>query len=370
MDLKEIIIKKIKEKGPVPFRDFMEMALYFPNLGYYIKEGRTIGKRGDFFTSPFISSAFGAMIGRQLEEIWQQMGGEFTIVEFGGGTGLLCYDILKHLKNNPVFYDCIQYIIIEQSPVLRRLSQKYLPEKVIFLDDTEKLGSFQGCILSNELFDNFPVHKITMEGGRLMEIFVDYRHGFREILKPPGNLIMDSIESMQIQIPEGCQTEICLDALSWYGKISHCLKKGYIITIDYGYLVEELFHRIKNQETIRCYYQHQMNRDPYARIGEQDITADVNFSALSYWGALHGFEFSGYVNQGGFLRALGLIPYLMDMEDSEENKRFAFNTLLNQMGAKFKVLFQRKAIAYTHLQGLSFEKPTEKITFSPVSALS
>ncbi len=363
MDLKEIIIQTIKERGPVSFRDFMDMALYFPELGYYASLKPAIGKRGDFFTSPYVSGAFGAMIGRQLEEIGQQCSGKFTIVEFGAGTGLLCHDILEYLKCNSEFYQNIQYIIIEKSTALRQQSQKYLSEKVIWLDDIEMTDPFNGCILSNELFDNFPVHKISMERGTVMETFVDYSNGFFEVQQPADTSIASDIESMQLKIPEGSFTEICMDARPWYNKISGYLKKGYVISVDYGYQKEELIQHSKSQGTIRCYYQHQINREPYTRIGQQDITADVNFSVLNYWGSRSGFEFAGYVSQGRFLRALGLVPYIAGQKDTEENKRFAVNTLLNQMGNKFKVFIQRIGLPFQHLLGLNFEEPVERKSF-------
>ena len=361
MGIADIIIQKIKENGPIPFNDYMDMALYYPDLGYYSSASNRTGKKGDFFTSPYISSAFGAMIGRQLEEIWQQTGGKFTIVEFGSGTGILCHDILQYIRNqHQEFYDNLQYILVEKSDFFRKQSQKYLSEKVSWCNDIEALEPFRGCVISNELFDNFPVHKVSMEGGQIMEAFVDYQGGFREIIKPAEIKIVKFINSLRMKIPEGCSTEICLDAAGWFRKISNRLIKGYLITIDYGYLTEELFNQEKSRETIRCYFKHQVNGDPYIRVGEQDITADVNFSALNFWGSLSGLEFTGFVDQGRFLRALGLVPYLTNMEETEENKRFALNVLLNEMGNKFKVFIQRKELPYKHLLGLSFEQHVEK----------
>src|ERR1700716_3338525 len=102
MELSEIIKQRIKMEGPISFRDFMEMALYYPGLGYYTSKQDIIGCNGDFYTSSNLTEVFGAMIGKQLEEMWRLTGEEeFTIVEFGAGTGALCHDILDYLKGNP-----------------------------------------------------------------------------------------------------------------------------------------------------------------------------------------------------------------------------------------------------------------------------
>ena len=364
MDLKNIIIQKIKAEGPISFRDFMDMALYYPDHGYYTSAKHIVGKRGDFFTSPYISSAFGAMVGRQIEEFSKQMNGPFTIVEFGAGTGLLCHDILEYLKLNPTFYHSLRYVIIEKSPVARRLLQKYLPEKVIWMDRPENLGQFQGCILSNELFDNFPIHRIVVKDREIKEIFIDFQSEFYELLKPAGPDITDNLKLSDTTSPRTIYSEFCLDASEWFRNISGHLNKGYIISIDYGYPGSDLCNLTADQNTLRCYHNHQVNDNPYQEIGDQDITADVNFYTLHHWGRQNGFEFDGFVNQANFLRALGFVPYLSEMNDSEENKKFAMNTLINRMGIAFKVLIQRKGLDHMPLRGLSLASPF----FTPANA--
>src|SRR3970040_1230612 len=131
MLLSEIIIERIKKEGPLSFRDFMEMALYYPELGYYNSKKDKIGSEGDFYTSANLTAAFGAMIGRQIEEMWLNLEKKpFTIVEYGAGTGLLCHDILDYLKNNNFLYDNLNYCIIEKSSNMREIQKKYLLEKV------------------------------------------------------------------------------------------------------------------------------------------------------------------------------------------------------------------------------------------------
>ena len=117
MPLSEIIKEKIRKNGPIAFQDFMEMALYYPQLGYYSSDRNKIGTNGDYYTSTDLSAVFGAMIGRQLEEMWYLTGQEaFTIVEYGAGTGAFCHNLLDYLKNNRPFYERLRYCIIEKSP--------------------------------------------------------------------------------------------------------------------------------------------------------------------------------------------------------------------------------------------------------------
>src|ERR1700748_325981 len=98
MSLPDLIIGRIRHEGPLPFRDFMNMALYYPGEGYYNSDRLKIGPSGDFYTSAYLTGLFGEMLAVQLEEMWQMLGrGPFTIVEYGAGTGLLCRDILPRL---------------------------------------------------------------------------------------------------------------------------------------------------------------------------------------------------------------------------------------------------------------------------------
>jgi len=177
MQAAEIIVQKIKENGPIPFCDFMEMALYHPVSGYYLSERPKVGRAGDFYTSPCMTRVFGAMIGRQIEEMWTQIGPPFTIVEFGGGSGLLCLDILEYLKKNPVCFRDLHYIIVEKNQNLPLINDFHFHGKISRLTQLQESGKFQGCVLSNEFFDNFPVHRLSMQ-DQLMETWVDFKEGF------------------------------------------------------------------------------------------------------------------------------------------------------------------------------------------------
>lgn len=284
MTLVEIIIQKIKQQGPISFQDFMEMSLYDPDRGYYTSPGNKIGHSGDFYTSSCLTPVFGALVGRQLEEMWVNLGkGPFTIVEYGAGTGTLCWDILSYLQNNPRLYPQLRYCIIEKSPVMQAIEKSYLPEIVSWYDSIEEIADIRGCILSNELVDTFAVHQVVME-NELMEVFVGYDSGFKEVLQPASGELKAYLSELDVTLPTGFRTEINLQAIHWIEMIAAHLKRGYVMTIDYGYESAELYKSSRSQGTLRCYKNHTINTSLFDQIGNQDITSYINFSALRHWG--------------------------------------------------------------------------------------
>lgn len=359
MLLSEIIIERIKKEGPLSFRDFMEMALYYPELGYYNSAQDKIGGNGDFYTSANLTAAFGAMIGRQIEEMWINLEkNPFTIVEYGAGTGLLCHDILNYLKHNIPLYESLSYCIIEKSTCMREIQKKHLLEKVSWYNSIQEIPEINGCILSNELIDNFSVHQVIME-ERLMEVFVDYQEDFIEVLKPAKKELADYFAALNVQLPKGFHTEINLEALSWLKEISQSLEKGYVITIDYGAASTELYNDRRSCGTLICYYKHHKNDNPYQSIGEQDITTHINFSSLCHWGSQYGLECCGLVDQAQFLLGLGIKEYQnMTLANNPTNLALAMQEsiinyrLLIDMGMKFKVLIQQKGVPNYPLSGL------------------
>lgn len=359
MRLRDIIIAKIQNEGPISFRDFMEMSLYYPGLGYYTSQGEKTGFKGDYYTSPNLTPSFGAMIARQLKEMWIIVGkGPFTVVEYGAGTGKLCHDILDYLKKEPDFYEKLNYCIIEKSQVLREKEKALLHENVTWHDTIENISPITGCILSNELVDNFAVHRVVMEDG-LKEFFVDYRNDFVEVLQPASEELKDYLSELNVELPEGFQTEINLQAPQWITEIAKSLKKGYVITIDYGYPSSELYKAARQNGTLLCYTQHTLNINPYQNIGNQDITAHVNFSALCHWGAKNGLSCCGLTTQANFLLALGFKEYLHTLEPKNENlietiekEMLLTQSLILDMGLKFKVLIQEKGNLKKELSGL------------------
>ncbi|MCX9010459.1 MAG: SAM-dependent methyltransferase [Candidatus Methanoperedens sp.] len=363
MFLSEIIIQKIQRNGPISFRDFMEMALYYPALGYYTSQKDRIGKRGDFYTSPNVTSIFGEMLGRQLEEMWCILGEkEFTVVEMGAGTGLLSQDVLGYLKRNKELYEDLDYCIVEKSPAMKEGQRERLGGEIRWCNSIRELSGMTGCVFSNELVDAFPVHLVMM-GEELMEVFVDYKEdykdGFLEVLKPASDELKDYFVELGVVLPPGFRTEVNLDAVRWIQDIGSLLKRGFVLTVDYGYPSPELYQEYRSLGTLMCYYRHTANENPYEHIGEQDITSHVNFSALERWGNKEGLELCGFTDQAHFLLGLGIEEYLKKLQESDPRgymkKMLQVKTLVMEMGEMFKILVQKKRIECTELSGLRFQ---------------
>lgn len=198
---------------------------------------------------------------------------------------------------------------------------------------------------------------VTM-ADELMEIFVDHTNEFTEILKPAKENIKDYFKQQNIQLPRGYRAEINLEAHDWIKEIAMNLRKGFVITIDYGFTSGELYSVKRKNGTLACYHKYSVNMMLYANIGKQDITAHVNFSALHFWGKNYGLEYTGFCDQHHFLHALGLADLLRSLEkQAEPEDREAFYQmyeLLIQMGNKFKVLIQQKDIETKAIRGTQF----------------
>jgi SAM-dependent MidA family methyltransferase len=360
MELSEHIRQRIQENGPVSFRDFMETALYHPEQGYYMANREKVGKDGDFYTSCCLGPVFGAMIAKQLAEMWKLSGvQEFTIIEYGAGDGTLCHDILDYFRAYTDVYERLHYVIIEKSPFMREKEKAHLHEKVCWHDGLETVGPFTGCVLSNELIDNFAVHQVVMQ-DELMEVFVgEDRDGLAEILRPAGLQLKAYFTDQDVELPSGYRAEINLEAGAWLEEISRYLQTGFVMTIDYGYSSAELYTSRRSRGTLLCYHRHEVNEDFYQAPGQQDITAHVNFSALCHWGHQCGLSCCGLTSQAEFLLALDFKSYLRqqplsggDVLQLAIQEARLTRTLLIDMGSKFKVLIQRKGLPEVQLTGL------------------
>jgi SAM-dependent MidA family methyltransferase len=371
-NLRRFILSQIERKGPLPFSQFMEWCLYHPEYGYYQSKGVTIGGQGDYYTSPSVSPLFGHLIAKQLFQMAEILGEEdFNVVEMGGGRGFLCEDILDWAeKTSPAFYRHLRYHLIEASaPFLKeqkeRLSEKEREGKVSWIDPKMfKEGNVQirGCFLSNELVDAFSVHRVILDQGKLREIYVTHRNGqFEEQwgeLSNPG--IASYFRSMGIALQEGQKAEVNLLALEWMERVARCLQRGFVLTIDYGYLAEELYAHHRREGTLLCYFQHEASENPYERFGEQDITSHVNFTSLIRKGEEVGLRFTGLVPQYRFLIGLGILEQMerLGRETSELEglkMRLSLKHLIEPemgMGEVFKVLVQHKGIDQPQLDGL------------------
>jgi SAM-dependent MidA family methyltransferase len=364
------ITEKIKKEGPITFETFMEMALYEPGLGYYASERTEIGKAGDFYTSPHLHPVFGAMIGRQIEEMWEVMKkpSDFTILEIGAGAGYLCKDILDYLGKR--FFCPSAYIIVEPNPFMKQRQERLLEgsiDKVKWISSLNNAGTLKGCVLSNELLDAFPVHIIEME-DELREIYVTVDDKtFVEIKRDLStHAIADYLNEFSIELSEGYRTEINLRIKDWLNSVDTILSEGFIMTIDYGYPAWDYYSEDRNRGTLLCYHKHQLVEDPYQNIGEQDITAHVNFSSVKKWGKDLGLKTLGFCQQGAFLIALGIDEIMKELYENSPDYLFEIAKikrliLPGTMGETHKVIVQYKGNDHPELRGFSLKNQVGKL---------
>ncbi|MBI5640293.1 MAG: SAM-dependent methyltransferase [Nitrospirae bacterium] len=341
----------------------MKIALYDPDAGYYRSEKPRIGRDGDFYTSSHLHSAFGSMIGKQVEEMWELMDrpGDFSLVELGAGEGYVCLDLMKSLSGRD-FYQALKYSIIERSPAVS-VRQKQLLEgfqdKVTWLSSLSEAGDIRGCIFSNELIDAFPVHLVQME-DELKEVWVDVDSGgLKEVLLPPSTRdLADYLKEFPSVWQRGYRTEVNLGIRDWLRDVNDRLKQGFILTIDYGYTGRDYYSEERDRGTLMCYFRHQLSENPLENIGEQDITAHVNFSSLRKWGEALGLKTTGFCSQGAFLVSLGIDDEVKRL--SPDSADFPFELarikkliLPQGMGESHMVLAQNKGLESPRLRGFS-----------------
>ncbi len=368
------ISSEIVKNGPIPFVRFMELALYHPQYGYYMRQSDgvdhgPIGWSGDFYTSSDVHPILGRAIAAQARQMDKLLGcpTPFTIVEMGAGKGLFARDCLAAIHaEQDEFASRVRYVLIERSPAMRELQRRNLapwfnkPGLVTWVEGLDGLAtqSVTGLFFSNELIDAFPVHRVQVTAGRTEELYVDYRDGrFVNCLKPLSTAKLDQyLAQLNPTWPEGYRTEVNLLAMDWMEQVARRMDRGFVMTIDYGHTAQDLYGPERRDGTFLCYFQQQTNEDPFLRVGEQDMTAHVDFSSLASVGEAQGLHVTGFTNQMSFLMGLGVEEMIGALELESPEFLAAIHLLKpNGMGSTFKVLVQHKGISCPELDGLKFK---------------
>ncbi|MBD2384378.1 class I SAM-dependent methyltransferase [Cylindrospermum sp. FACHB-282] len=378
----------------ITFAEYMDIALYHPEHGYYSSNAVKIGFRGgDFFTSSNLGADFGELLAVQFFQMWEILGQPmpFSLVEMGAGQGILASHILNYLQlHYPDFFTALNYIIVEKSPRLKQEQQQRLQKFRVSWCNLEEIppNSITGCFFSNELVDALPVHQFTLEAGELREIYVTTAPNltlqppslqgesrevagkvstfpgemseFIEVLGEPSTpqlaayFQMVGIDLAPSVYEDGYRSEINLAALDWLSIVADRLQRGYVLTIDYGYPASRYYNPRRSQGTLQCYYHHRHHDNPYINIGQQDITAHVDFTALERWGERCGLDQVGFTQQGLFLMMLGLGSRLASISYQQQpisqllRRREALHQLIDPTGlGGFGVLVQSKGLRET-----------------------
>ncbi len=354
-----LLHQQAQTAGGLSFADFMAQALYHPQYGYYMAPRDRIGKSGDFFTSSSVNALFGRLIARQLAQMDEILSSEvFQIVEQGAGEGHLALDILDALaEESPDFYARLTYTLVEVSEDNRQRQAANLKnhvDKVVWSGE-EDWSITSGCFLSNELVDAFPVHVVEKHAGAIQEVFVVSRDNsfVEEVRASASPRLEEYFKWLGCSPVEGNRAEANLAAPEWIRQVGARIEQGFMMTIDYGYPSGELYAPHRRAGTLMCYHRHQADDNPYDRVGEKDITAHIDFTALQKAGSEAGLETLWFGEQYRFLLALGFFEELVRLEAAaidEKEARALRLTLKNLimpeagMGETFKVLVQGKNV--------------------------
>lgn len=356
--------KRISAKGPVTFAEFMEVALYWPDGGYYTADGPRWGGKGDYVTSIDLSPAFSRTIAKEVERMWASLGSpdSFELVEAGAGRGWLTKGILASLEEiSPELYGIIKARLIEVNPYLRQP-----PEKNISWHGSLSEVSVVPfcCVISNELIDSFPVHRVIFEGGVLKEVYTALDgQAFVDVIGPPSTgRLQEYFDALGIKLSEGQRAEVNLKAGEWIEEAAGVFEAGYIVTIDYGLPARELYSP-ERAGTLLCHQRHKINDDPYRNIGSQDITTHADFTNLVEAGRKAGLELTGFTTQKNFLIGAGILDDLKEtgelgpgnVEKVVSNRAISELIMPGGMGDTFKVLVQHRGVENPAINGFVFK---------------
>ncbi|HKH99984.1 MAG TPA: SAM-dependent methyltransferase [Candidatus Sulfotelmatobacter sp.] len=311
--LRQKIEEEIRQRGPIPFSRYMELCLYDPERGYYSRSAAQFGKAGDFYTSSDVHAVFGRLMARQFDEMWRVLGSpeRITLKELGPGRGLFAQDVLDWSeKKFPEFFRAVRYVLVENSPALcqrmeatlgRHLENgKAVLSKELAEANAAAVVPSPSIVFANEFFDAIPVEIVEAQGslriackdGRFVETWVP---SSPEELEYLDRYSIHPVPGERVEVPLQSQTHMSAAA---------DFERGFAVVIDYGYTrAEQLAGR--HRGTLKAIRQHSVSTNPYEAPGEQDITADVNFTALAAAAEKLGMQTQKLITQSQFLMGIG-----------------------------------------------------------------
>jgi SAM-dependent MidA family methyltransferase len=365
--LRQKIEAEIAGRGPIPFSRYMEVCLYDAEFGYYSRNAAQFGKAGDFYTSSDVHAVFGRLMARQFTEMWRALGSPERVVlqELGPGRGLFARDVLDwSCKKFPEFFAALRYLLVESSPGLRKqleinLREHVQSEKMVLMGKPSR-QKVPTIIFANEFFDALPIEVVSPEGS----LRVGTRDGrFVESWATASDDELEYLDRYSAHPEPGERIEVGLRAqevMETVAQIDH----GFAVLIDYGYTREEQLAG-RHRGTLKAIRQHSVSGNPYEAPGEQDITADVNFTALAAVAEKQGLKAQKLITQSQFLMGIGEKNQFADtFEDCrlpQERAKVALQLkhLVTPagMGESFHVLVASKGVnqgLVAKLSGLSF----------------
>ncbi|MGH8040814.1 MAG: class I SAM-dependent methyltransferase [Rudaea sp.] len=344
--------------GALDFARYMELALYAPGLGYYSAGAAKFGAAGDFVTAPELGFVFARCLARALVPMLLETGGD--VLELGPGSGALAAQLLLELERLGALPQ--RYRLLETSADLRerqrvRILQHcpHLQNRIEWLD-APPAEAWSGALIGNEVLDALPVRLFALrdEGlfARAVGVDDDGRIVWREV--PADAALTASVRAVigdLNALPRPYLSEVCPMLAPWFAEVTRSLERGTALFVDYGYSRAEYYTPQRREGTLRCQYRQCAHDDPLILPGLQDITAHVDFDALTLAGAATGFELVAHASQAQFLMVHGLdevfrAAYAQAPDETiryrlaQEVKRL---TLPGQMGDSFRVAELRRA---------------------------
>ncbi len=293
--------------GAIPVERYLREALYHPDFGYYARNIRTVGRRGDFATSASLGEALGTGIARWLRR-HRPSGLAWHVIEAGAGSGELARTVLRRL--GPLGRPGLTYHIVETSPVLRAEQQRALPQFRVRWHDsmTDALAACGGraLIFSNELIDAFPCRLYERTPGGWTEVGVRIEGG--RVSECAVGRDLPASSALFAEAAPGQRVEVHVSVAEWLASWSSAARQARMLTIDYGDEMPALYRR-RLRGTLRAYFHHQRyeGAEVYHRFGKQDLTADVNFTDLRAWTERCGWRTAELTSQAEFLAAHGAV---------------------------------------------------------------
>ena len=355
--LKNILHAAIEQEGgALPFAKYMELALYYPGLGYYSAGARKFGEEGDFITAPELGGGFAYALANAGASVLAQLDAEAVWFEVGAGTGALAEKVLQRLQALEQLP--AQYWILEPSADLRERQQQRLqaalaPEifaRCVWIDAPPE-DPWQGVLVANEVIDALPTTRFIIEEGEVFEecVAVDTEQKFRRVMCPADSLVAGSVRHVERNLGrlffDGYCSEILPQLPYWIQAIAGTMQRGAMLFIDYGYARDEYYLPERDDGTLLCHYRHRAHDDYFIWPGLQDITASVDFTALAEAGVSAGFDMAGYCSQASFLLSNGLPEFIAGFEhESNEITRYRENQHIkklimpNEMGERFQFM--------------------------------
>lgn len=336
------------QNGLISFAEYMNLALYAPNLGYYAAGNQKFGKSGDFITAPELSPLFSGCLAQEIATVLRDLQGG-DILEIGAGSGIMAADILLALKALNQLPS--RYFILEISPELKERQQQTLQircpdlcDRVTWLDKLPD-HKLKGVILANEVCDAMPVHRFIQKDSAVFELCVSENKG-KLIWHPipideSKSLARNNLQFfLDLDLSDYC-SEINLFLKPWIQTISDCLAQGVCLLVDYGFPRSEYYHPDRSMGTLMCHYQHHAHSDPFFYPGLQDITAHVDFTTIAKAAEESRLEVLGFTNQASFLLSCGLLELARQgAEPLTPKVSHAIQTLTSpaEMGELFKII--------------------------------